>query len=197
MNITARGVYDTAYNILRDSEIGKERGLFMDDPFFYCPFAQRTIVLFSDADRPIDLTMMVGSLSDEDHLFLRKVNMPSILAYAYKVLGSSKREFKYKGFTFYALGGIKRSCETYEGDGQHKFCDIGMQYYGMGHIKVITLCRETGLLFIRIDGGTSASERAINYNQFIKLNNMDENVFRMEEFIQNGEELGENFVYLG
>ena len=64
MNEMMRREYDMAYNVLRDSEIGKERGLFMDDSFFYCPFAQRTIVLFSDADRPIDLTMMVGSLSD-------------------------------------------------------------------------------------------------------------------------------------
>jgi len=195
MNIMMRREYDMAYNVLRDSEIGKERGLFMDDSFFYCPFAQRTIVLFSDADRPIDLTMMVGSLREEDHQFLLKVNMPSILAKAYRVLGSSKREFKYKGFTFYSLGGIKRSCETYEGDGQHTFCDIGMQYYGMGHIKVITLCRENGLLFIRIDGGTSGMERELNYNKFIKLDKMEENVFSMEEFIKAGE--GENFVYLG
>jgi hypothetical protein len=196
MNITVRE-YDTAYNVLRESEIGKERGLFMDDPFFYCPFAQRTIVLFSDADSPIDLTMMLGSLREEDHQFLRKVNMPSVLTYAYKVLGSCKREFKYKGFTFFSLEGIKRSCEMYEGDGQYNFCDIGMQYYGMGHIKALTLCRETGLLFIRIDGGSSGCERELNYNKFIKLDKMEENVFSMEEFIKKGEELGENLVYLG
>jgi len=179
--------YDVAYNWLRESDIGKEYELSMDEPFFQ----------FSDADEEIEITMMVDSLKEEDMCFLLKMNLPAVLKNVYKILGSSKREFRYKGYTFFSLGGIKKACEVYEGDGQYKFCDIGMQYYGMGHVKVITLCRETGLLFIRIDGGSNGYDRDTNYNNFITLDKMEENVFSIEEFIKNCEVLGEKFVYLG
>ena len=70
-----------------------------------------------------------------------------------------------------------------------------MQYYGLGHVKVLTLCRETGLLFIRIDGGSNGYDRDTNYHNFMNLEKMEENVFTMEDFINN--RVGEIFVYLG
>ena len=179
--------YNIAYNWLRESEIGKEEELVIDDPFFQ----------FGDVAGEIDTTMMLESLREEDMCFLLKAKLPTVLKNVYKILGSSKREFRYKDYTFFSLDGIKKACEVYEGDGQYKFCDIGMMYYGLGHVKVITLCRETGLLFIRIDGGSNGYDRDTNYNNFITLDNMEDNVFSIEEFIKNSEALGENFVYLG
>ena len=179
--------YDVAYNWLKESDIGKERGVSIDEPFF----------LFSDADEGIETTMMLASLKEEDMCFLLQLNLPAILKNVYQILGSSKREFRYKGYTIFSLDQIKKTCEVYEGDGQYKFCDIGMMYYGKGHMKVITLCRETGLLFIRIVGGSYGYDRDTNYHKFITLDKMENNLFTMEEFIKAGEELGENFVYLG
>jgi len=177
--------FKVAYKLLSESSIGKEKELSLDNPFF----------LFSDEDSGIDHTMMLGSLVKEDICFLESINIPLILRSVYQVLGSSKREFKYKDYTFFSLDGIKKACELYEDGGQYKFCDIGMQYYGLGHVKVLTLCRETGLLFIRIDGGSNGYDRDTNYHNFMNLEKMDENVFTMEDFINN--RVGEIFVYLG
>ena len=97
----------------------------------------------------------------------------------------------------YSLDRIKQACELYEKDEQYKFCDIGLKYYGLGHVKVITLCRETRKFFVRIDGGSNGYDRDSNYNNFIKLDKVEKNVFTIDEFIKNSEVLGENFMYLG
>jgi len=179
--------YSAAYNILKESEIGKEKTTSMDDMFFQ----------FTKDNCDIEQAMMQEYLSEKDNSFMMKINMPNLLKNVYRILGSSKREFNYKGYTFFSLDGIKKACELYEKDGQYKFCDIGVRYYGLGHVKVITLCRETRKLFIRMDGGGNGYERDINYKYFIKLDKVEEKVFTMDEFIKNTDALGENFVYLG
>ena len=70
----------------------------------------------------------------------------------------------------------------YEGfckDGQVAVFDVGFQYYGLGHIRVLACDLENHLLFYRPDGGSNGWDREANYK---KLINYDKNEYEYMYF---------------
>jgi hypothetical protein len=86
--------------------------------------------------------------------FMEEHNFPMKLKLFWLILGNPDDEIKTNGFTFMNLNQIEKDKINYKW-----FLDLGFQYYGMGHVIVLSLDKTTGKLFIRRDGGSNGFER--------------------------------------
>ena len=91
---------------------------------------------------------------------------PVLLKYVYILLGAGNREFTYRGFTFLSLQKIQERQKIYHDVGQDKICDLAIKYHGMGWVHVLSLDRESGQYFVRMDGGSSDWDRDANWKFF-------------------------------
>ena len=91
----------------------------------------------------------------------------------YELIGNPEIEIYIKGWTILSLN---RALELYNQlckDGQKNVFDIAFQYYGMGHIKVLSCDLENHLLFYRMDGGSSGWDREDNYKKILNYDKKD------------------------
>lgn len=103
----------------------------------------------------------------------------------YKLLGDPEREIYIGGWTIMS---VKNAIERYK-----ELCklnrtdvfDIGYQYMGMGHIKMISCDLNNHLLFYRPDGGSNAYDREDNLNLLIKDGSKNYTKFYFSEWFYN------------
>ena len=91
----------------------------------------------------------------------------------YELIGNPEIEIYIKGWTILS---INRALELYNQlckDGQKNVFDIAFQYYGMGHIKVLSCDLENHLLFYRPDGGSNGWDREDNYKKILNYDKKD------------------------
>lgn len=148
----------TAIDWLETAKIGQKDHISQDEPFFYISHDTDANPLTLCTD--LAFTNRIVTLTNQ-------VNLPSILQYAYLILGSEDREFTLHEWTFMSIKTIENRLDVYHKGGQHQVCDLAHRYMGMGHIEVITLDIETGLVFLRHDGGSSDWDRHPNW-EFIR-----------------------------
>jgi hypothetical protein len=103
----------------------------------------------------------------------------------YKLLGDPEREIYIGGWTIMS---VKNSIERYK-----ELCklnrsdvfDIGYQYMGMGHIKMISCDLNNHLLFHRPDGGSNGYDREDNLNNLIENGSKNYTKFFFSDWFYN------------
>lgn len=131
--------------------------------------------LYSSEEHPFFYSK--GETSIEDQLkentklnntyldFMDKNNFNLKLKFLYLIINNENSEIQFKDFCFTKLKDMVDSSENYK-----YFIDIGFKYYGMGHVMVLSLIKETGELIFRTDGGSNGYERLYNYEFYKDLN---------------------------
>lgn len=106
-------------------------------------------------------------MTKKNTVFMSKNNIPQELINIYKKIGSD-HEIKSGRYTIMCLD------ELISKDFYKNFIYIGHTYYGMGHIKCIGLDKNTGKLFIRMDGGSNGYDREYNHKSNLQYDpNLD------------------------
>lgn len=95
------------------------------------------------------------------------INLNISVQLLYKVIGDPDKEIYYKGWTIMKLSQCLRLYQSYVQEGQENVFDIGFQYVGLGHIRVLSCDLSTHQLFYRYDGGSNGYEREDNHKQMI------------------------------
>lgn len=138
-------------------------GTSLDSPFFNNR-NERDITSLQDE---INASSKLNNKSVE---FMNKNNFPLELKFIYLIINNEKSEIQFnKGFNFLKLEEIIENKDKYE-----KFIDIGIKYWGMGHILVLSLVKNTGELFFRTDGGSSDWDRGLNFSYYVSFNPLEE-----------------------
>ena len=81
-------------------------------------------------------------------------------------------------WAFFTVDDIMSRKEIWE---KEKYIDLGIAYHGMGHYVILSIVKETGKFFFRIDGGSSTWERVINQQIFTGHNPSDGKIFDFDE----------------
>ena len=88
----------------------------------------------------------------------------------YKLLGDPEKEIYIGCWTIMS---VKNAIERYKdlcNRNRSDIFDIGYQYMGMGHIKMISCDLNNHLLFYRPDGGSNGYDREYNYKKLLNFN---------------------------
>ena len=115
---------------------------------------------FAKIDLNIVNTDDENNLNDFEINFMHKYNFCTELKIIYDILGNNK-ELQIMNYTFFTLENIIDKENNYE-----YFLDLALAYNGLGHIKVLGMCKETGKIFVRNDGGSNSYERQNNYIKY-------------------------------
>jgi hypothetical protein len=108
--------------------------------------------------------------SDLITIFSKNNNIPSDMTRLYLLMGETDREMVYrKKFTLFSVKEMQANVALYESAGQSGICDVGLTYYGMGHVILLTLSRVDGTFFFRIDGGANGWEQEARWRTIINL----------------------------
>ena len=103
----------------------------------------------------------------------------------YKLLGDPEREIYIGGWTIMsvknAIERYKELCKLNRSD----IFDIGYQYMGMGHIKMISCDLNNHLLFYRPDGGSNCYDREYNLNNLIQNGSKNYTKFYFSDWFYN------------
>ena len=82
-----------------------------------------------------------------------------------------KKDLNYKcffnGWEFFNVDDILNRKDEWE---NLKFIDLGTNYHGMGHFIVVSIIKETGDFFFRMDGGSNDYDRILNMYKFKNYN---------------------------
>ena len=89
------------------------------------------------------------------------------IKFIYSLLPDTSSEIYLKAWTFFSIDKALELYEDYCKKGQTKVFDIGYEYMGMGHVRVISCDLDTHLLFFRPDGGSNGYDRDDNFNYLI------------------------------
>jgi len=82
-------------------------------------------------------------------------------------------EIYIKDYTFISITKILELYDFYKKDDIENIIDIGFIYQGMGHIKVIYYNTKFNKLFLRMDGGSNAYDRKLNYDLMKEISKKD------------------------
>lgn len=111
-----------------------------------------------------------SKLNNKSVEFINKHHFPLELKFIYLIINNEKSEIQLnKGFNFLKLEEIIENKDKYE-----HFIDIGIKYWGMGHILVLSLTKNTGELFFRTDGGSSGWDTGLNFSYYVSFNPIKE-----------------------
>ena len=99
----------------------------------------------------------------------------------YEIIGNPDVEVYIGEWTILSLNKALKLYEGFCKDGQVAVFDVGFQYYGLGHIRVLACDLENHLLFYRPDGGSNGWDREANYK---KLINYDKNEYEYMYFTE-------------
>ena len=130
----------------------------------------------------------INDILTKDHLeeefleYMKKIKIPLLLSKIYTILGSSKREWSYLGTTFLNLEQIKKREKIYTSKNQTIMLDLAIFYMGMGYVKVLTLNKQSGELFYRIDGGSCGYSRDAHCKDFLNLKKTIEPIININNF---------------
>lgn len=148
-----------AEEILKNAQFNRSGADITQTPFFQ-----------ADIDADVNLESLYEHSTSEYQQQVETLasqnNWSLQLKYIYLLVGSADREFTYRGFTFFSLNKILERTQYYQRQGQNYLCDLALQYEGMGWVYVLTLDRESGNYFIRMDGGANGYDRDANAKFF-------------------------------
>lgn len=169
--------FNAALEWLRQAEIGQEDHDSCQQPFF-----------LESRDEEFNPATITGNsaFTQQVHTMADEVKLPQLLRCAYLLLGSSSREFQYKGWTWLSVDKMLARKREYEKVGQTRVFDLAIQYIGMGHVYVLTLDTQTGRVFRRNDGGGNGYERD-DYWKFIQSFDpatLIERQARLEDYVE-------------
>ena len=102
----------------------------------------------------------------------------------YEIIGNPDVEVYLREWTIFSLN---RAMETYNQfckDGQESVFDIAFQYYGLGHIKILSCDLDNHLLFYRMDGGSNGWDREANYQKIINYDKKDYEYMYFNEWVK-------------
>jgi type IV secretory pathway VirB6-like protein len=137
-----------------------------DHPFFQPSESNK---LWNNNNINIDVANMAKSILVEYNLpfewFLLYTGTSSVddeLSYNYQI-----NEESTITFTFLSLNKINEYVNHYKKNGNTRLINLGLTYYGMGYVIIMTWDSLNKKLFFRIDGGASGIEREFNFEYFI------------------------------
>jgi hypothetical protein len=103
----------------------------------------------------------------------------------YKLLGDTEKEIYIGSWTIMSVkNAIKRYKELCNLNRTDIF-DIGYQYMGMGHIKMISCDLNNHLLFYRPDGGSNGYDREDNLKNLLENGSKNYNKFYFSDWFYN------------
>ena len=117
----------------------------------------------------------IASIEDEYQETFSQLDIS--LRVLYTFIGDNK-EFSIKGYNFFTLKEIHERSKIYK-----HFYDIGLTYFGMGHIIVLSYSPKLKKFFLREDGGANGYEREAHfkfYSNFDLENCEVRNIFQYE-----------------
>ena len=103
----------------------------------------------------------------------------------YKLLGNPEKEIYIGCWTIMS---VKNAIERYKelcNLNRSDIFDIGYQYMGMGHIKMISCDLNNHLLFYRPDGGSNGYDREENLKKLLENGSKNYNKFYFSDWFYN------------
>ena len=102
--------------------------------------------------------------------FMSRNTFPLKIKFMYLCIGNENSEIQLGQFVLIKLNEIIEKYKNYT-----YFFDIGIKYYGMGHVMLLSMVKNTGELFFRTDGGSNGYDREFKFLKFEHLNPLDSN----------------------
>ena len=113
---------------------------------------------------------------------------PLLIRNLYLMLGSTDREFVFRGFTFFSFKKILERQKEYCKHNNDNICDLALSYDGMGWVYVLALDTVSGKYFVRSDGGSNDYDRQFNweyYRNYVPSSKPDTLITEQEFFNPN------------
>lgn len=157
MNIKKKLRY--AEEILKNAQFTRQGADITQVPFFQADIDTQVNLETLENNSTLEYRNQVEDIANRNNWSLQ-------LKYIYLLVGTADREFTYRGFTFFSLNKILEREQHYQRVQQNYLCDLALQYEGMGWVYVLTLDRESGQYFVRMDGGSNGYDRLNNERFF-------------------------------
>ncbi len=152
--ISRKKIEQNVNKFLDNSFISKEikKCYSVDNHPFFLSFAKLDLNLANSKSQ--------NNLNKEEIDFIHQNNFCTELKIIYDILGG-KKEMQIYDYTFFSLENIMSKSNNY-----NNFIDVALKYQGMGHVKVLAMCKNTSKFFIRDDGGSNSYERQNNFLKY-------------------------------
>jgi hypothetical protein len=164
------------HKILSDSKIGEDGHSCLDTPFYSgCPRDGEVSDYIKD-HKSARHSAKVDFLFD-------KFTSPFELRILYKILGKVDVEVIFGEWTWLSMNDVEKRMDVYESHGNKNVMDWAVAYAGMGHVTVVSMDRNTGKFFTRMDGGSNGYDREDSMEAAMRINPSEKTLHTFDDIV--------------